>query len=1380
VRFAILGPLEVTDDEGRRLGLAAYKQRTVLAILLLHANEVVSSDRLVEDVWGEERPPSAVKALQVHVSRLRGVVGGAGVRGAGRLATAGGGYVLRLAPGELDAEVFEQLIEEGGRLIAENAWEPAIETFSRALELWRGPPLSDFAYESFAQAEIARLSELHVGAVERRIAAQLAIGRDAEVIGDLERLVREHPYRERFRAQLMLALYRTGRQAEALAAYREARAVLVDELGIEPSPELRDLHEAILAQDKSLLGPASQRDQVAPEKAPTRAVCEPPRCEVAPAPREERKVVTVLFAELISSMDPAERRDPEDVRALLAPHHRRVRVELERFGATVEKFIGDAVMAAFGAPFAHEDDAERAVRAGLEILEAIAELNVNDPALDLQMRVGINTGEALVAIGSRFDEGEGVVSGDVVNTAARIQIAAPVNAVVVSEQTYRATNRVFDYEPLPGVGSEGKPAPRPLWCAKAARARYGSDVRREFRTPFVGRELEKPFLIASFERAAQQRSVQLLTIVGEPGVGKSRLVAELFSYVHGKSELNRWRQGRCLPYGDGITFWALGEIVKAEAGILESDAPQAALEKLGRSIPPADGDQQWLLQRLAPLVGAELGAPAERQELFTAWRRWIDGLAAARPTILVFDDLHWADDALLSFLEHLAEWSHDVPLLLLCTARPELYERRPTWGAGLRNEQTINLAPLSDAETAELVSHLSRSTELSAHFERLVLDRAGGNPLYTEELVRFLVDRQLDPSSDALDDTALPDTVQALIAARLDTLEFERKSLLQDAAVVGTVFWIGALTEIGGGSDDELEGALHELTLKELVRPARTSSMEGEREYAFWHILVRDVAYSQIPRAQRARRHRSAAAWIERKAGERVEDLAEVLAHHYLTALELAGELAEGEELAAPARRFLALAGERALGLDTTQAESRLARALELTPAGPERAVVLIRWAEAAYQAGRLGDAAEALDEVLESLRGSRETETTARALQLRSHLAQRLGEGHQVALAAEAVTLLERGAPTPALVDARAELARAHVIAGEYDQGIAVANRACRLAETLTLPEPARALAYRGYARANLGDEDGLAEMKRALSRFMDAGAGQEAAFVQNNLAIAAYPLQGPARSLAAFDEGIAFCEQRGLADAAAFLGVNCPGLLTELGRPEEAIERAAALTAALEGSGNAQEPCELRAIELAVRLACGERVAAEDIDFLITTARTIQSPEVSGLALSVAAAALTAEAPERSLQLLTELQQVPSVRETPYYGRQLPGIIRTALAAGDPVLAKHVVEGIHPRYPLEEHTLCTGRAQLAEAVDEHAEAARLYSEAGERWHAFGNVPERAYALLGRGRCLVALGDTCAEEPLLEAHDLFGSMGYNPALAETTALLEKITAPQP
>jgi class 3 adenylate cyclase len=402
--------------------------------------------------------------------------------------------------------------------------------------------------------------------------------------------------------------------------------------------------------------------------------CGAPLAEAhAAAVQEERKVVSVLFCDLVGFTAASDAADPEDVRARIRPYHARLRQEIERYGGTVEKVVGDAVMAVFGAPLAHEDDAERAVRAGLRILETIEELNESDPDLSLQVRIGINTGEAVVALGARPEQGEGIVTGDVVNTASRLQGAAPVDGIAVSEQAYRQTERVFEYEELEPVQVKGKTEPLALYRPLVARARFGSDVTRTHTAPLVGRELEKTLVVGTFERSVQQRSCQLVTIVGEPGVGKSRLCAELFGYIEERPELVTWRQGRCLPYGEGIAFWALGEIVKAECGILESDSPDEAEAKLERALPVDDPDRVWLRARLSALVGAPAEA-ASQEESFTAWPRFVEGLASEGRTVLVFEDLHWADDTLLSFLEHLADWSQGVPLLVLCTARPELQE----------------------------------------------------------------------------------------------------------------------------------------------------------------------------------------------------------------------------------------------------------------------------------------------------------------------------------------------------------------------------------------------------------------------------------------------------------------------------------------------------------------------------------------------------------------------------------------------------------------------------------------------------------------------------------------------------------------------------------
>ena len=495
---------------------------------------------------------------------------------------------------------------------------------------------------------------------------------------------------------------------------------------------------------------------------------------------KERKVVSVLFVDLVGFTAQSESADPEDVDALLRGYHRDVRHEIERYGGTVEKFIGDAVVAVFGAPVAHEDDPERAVRAALRILDAT----------ELDIRVAVNTGEVLVDLDSRPEHGEGMVTGDAVNTASRLQSAAPVRGILVGEATHSATERTIEYQELDPVEVKGKSRPLPVWRAVGARSRLGVDVDAPAAAPFVGRRREFELLQQLFERSLEESGVQLVTVVGEPGAGKTRLVAELRRWVDERPELVLWRQGRCLPYGDGIAYWPVGEAVKAQAGVLESDdlsATAAKLEIALEGMPEPD----WLRVRLAPLLGLETSGSATREESFAAWRTFFEELAARSPLVLIVEDLHWADAAMLDFVEHLVEWSTGGRILVISTARPELYERHPGWGGGMRNATTISLSQLSNDDTARLVAALLERSVLPAETQALLLERAGGNPLFAEEFVRMLRDR-------GVDDAVVPGNVQALIAARLDTLEPERKRLIHDAAVVGKVFWGGAVASIAG------------------------------------------------------------------------------------------------------------------------------------------------------------------------------------------------------------------------------------------------------------------------------------------------------------------------------------------------------------------------------------------------------------------------------------------------------------------------------------------------------------------------------------------------------------------------------------------------------
>src|SRR5205085_7533679 len=505
------------------------------------------------------------------------------------------------------------------------------------------------------------------------------------------------------------------------------------------------------------------------------------------------------FADLVGFTARAEELDPEDVEAILRPYHERLRSELERFGGTVEKFIGDAVMALFGAPVAHEDDPERAVRAALGIRDWAREDG------EVQVRIAVNTGEALINLAARPESGEGMAAGDVVNTTARLQVSAPVNGVLVGETTYRATRHAIEYRNAEPVEAKGKAQTVPVWEAQETRSRFGVDVVKSARTPLVGREREVGLLRDMLVRVREESAPQLITLAGVPGIGKSRLIYELFAAVEQSGVLTYWRQGRSLPYGEGVTYWALAEMVKAQAGILETDDEDVVMTKLGTAVAALgieEGEAGWVEAHLRPLVGlggeAEFGGDA-RTEAFAAWRRFFEVMAEMRPLVLVFDDLHWADDGVLDFVDYLVEWAARVPMLVACTARPELLERRPGWGGGKLNATTLSISPLSETDTARLLGSLLERPLLEAEQQQALLLRAGGNPLYAEQFAHMLLEE------GTLSD--LPESVQGIIAARLDRLAPDEKSLLQDAAVQGKVFWLGGLA--ADRPPDVSAGAMH-------------------------------------------------------------------------------------------------------------------------------------------------------------------------------------------------------------------------------------------------------------------------------------------------------------------------------------------------------------------------------------------------------------------------------------------------------------------------------------------------------------------------------------------------------------------------------------------
>jgi class 3 adenylate cyclase len=627
---------------------------------------------------------------------------------------------------------------------------------------------------------------------------------------------------------------------------------------------------------------------------------------------EERKVVTVLFADLVGFTARAERLDPEDVRAILTPYFARVRSELETFGGTVEKFIGDAVMAVFGAPMAHGDDPERAVRAALAMCAAVDELNRNDPELELKIRIAVNTGEALVSIAASAAHGEGVVAGDVVNTASRLQEAAPVNGILVGEETYRATRSVIRYEDAEPVVAKGKQEPVRVWRALAASA--GPGERAAGRVAMLGRVSELAVLERIWDRVVDERRPQLVTLFGPAGIGKTRLASE-FAHLARAGDA-RVIVGRSLPYGEVLPYGAFATQVKQFARIFDTDEAGIACEKLDQAVAELlGGDVSEVSSHIAMLIGlGREGGVGERQTLFFSARRLVEALATERPTVLVFEDIHWADAGMLDLLEVLASRVRDVPLLLVSLARPDLLERRPAWGGGLPGYTALPIEPLSEEHARELAAQVLLQMQKRGD-ESVEIGLVGeGNPLFIEELAASVAE---DAASKAAE---LPTTIRGIVSARLDALPPGERAVLLDAAVVGKIFWTGALERMSSG-ELALPELLDSLEGRDLIRREPVSRLRGDQQFSFKHDLIRDAAYATLPRPQRRKRHAQVAAFLEETTPE-IHAAASALGHHWSES---------GED--ARAADYFVIAGDQAgRGWARDQAAAFYQRALELLP----------------------------------------------------------------------------------------------------------------------------------------------------------------------------------------------------------------------------------------------------------------------------------------------------------------------------------------------------------------------------------------------------------------------------------------------------------------
>lgn len=880
MEFRILGPLEVVD-EGRPLTVDRRLSRALLAYLLLHPNEPVSSDRLVDQLWGDEPPKTAVASLQNYVSRLRRTIGH------DRLRLEPGGYVLRVDPERFDLARFDRLVAEAQTAPAKER----AELLRAAISLWRGEPLEDLAFEEFAQAEIAHLTERLLAVVENRIDADLELGAGAELVEELEGLVAAHPLRERLRGQLMLALYRAGRQADALDAYRNARRTLQEELGLEPGEELRSLERRILDQDPALFTATLERAQV-----------------------ESRRTVTVLFCDVVDSTRLATTLDPEAYRRLMSSYYDAAKRAIEAHGGAVEKFIGDAVMALFGVPELHEDDSLRAVRAALDVRDAIANVPHEQP---LRVRIAVNTGDVVTSV----ERDRPTATGAAINMAAHLERHAAADEIVLGAKTHALVRNDVRAEAVDlGDGLHGY---RLDELIEHARSGVRSDV------PLVGRKRELRRLRAAFHRMEKEQSCAVVTVVGEAGIGKTRLAREFVAWARGKA---RVLVGRCVSYGTGATYLPVAEFVR-------QIVPEPSVVGI-RSALAGEEDAEQVSQRIAEVVGVA-EAPAAPGESFWAIRRLLEVVARARPLVLALDDLHWAEPTLLDLVEYLGEWAQ-APILVLCLARRELLESRPSWGGPTSTGFLVGLEPLGEGEIGLLLDELAGGP-VAPDVQQRIVERAGGNPLFAEQLLALAA----EAPDVSLEET--PPTVEALIGSRLDRLDPLELDVLRRASVIGRLF-----------SRADLEDLAHAeaSVLRSLERRALIHPMEANDRFRFHHVLVRDVAYRGIAKAERVELHERVADSLDRRSGAD-----EIIGYHLEQAhayrVELAHDDDRAQALAAKAADHLGRAGIRAWRrADVSAATNLLGRATaHLAQRDPARGRLLCELGIAQRTAGRWQDA---------------------------------------------------------------------------------------------------------------------------------------------------------------------------------------------------------------------------------------------------------------------------------------------------------------------------------------------------------------------------------------------------------------------------------------
>jgi class 3 adenylate cyclase/tetratricopeptide (TPR) repeat protein len=807
----------------------------------------------------------------------------------------------------------------------------------------------------------------------------------------------------------------------------------------------------------------------------------------AEAPVAERRLVTVLFADLVGFTTLAEDRDPESTRELLTRYFDTARDAIERHGGTVEKFIGDAVMAVWGTPVAHEDDAERAVRAALELVREVPSL-----APQLAARAGVLTGEAAVTLGAT---NQGMVAGDLVNTAARLQGVAEPGTVLVGESTMRAAERAIVFEEVGAHSLKGKMTPVPAWRAVRVVAQRGGQQRADaLEPPFVGRDEELRLLKEQLHAPGRDQRARLVSITGPGGIGKSRLVWELEKYMDGVTEPVYWHRGRSPSYGEGITFWALGEMIRRRAGLTEDDDDATTRERIRSTVEEyvADHEERATVEpALLTLLGIGEAAGG-RDALFPAWRTFFERISERGTTALIFEDLQWADTGLLDFIDHILDWSKSRPILVVTLARPELFDKRPDWGAGRRAFTSLALDPLTDDAVRQLLEGVVPG--LPENAISTIVARAEGMPLYAVETVRtLLAEGKIERDGDVfrpigdLSSITVPESLRSLIASRLDAVDPADRALLQDASVLGQVFDLTTLADLTGEPASNLEERLRELARREIVE-LETDPRSPERgQYKFVQALIREVAYGTLALRDRRARHLAAARHYESRGDE---ELAGALAGHYLAAHEASAEGAEADAVAAQARIALRAAADRAASLGAhDQAVRHVERALPITTDLTERAELLERAATAAHYVASI-EAERYAREAVAAYGHAGDTAAVDRATAVLGQILLDRGQLDEAVEVLEPALSDERAREPAAEAALLAALGRAYIRLGRNDEAAEKAEAALAIAEPHDLEHfVADALGIRAAAVDRSGRRREAVALLRAAVELADSG---------------------------------------------------------------------------------------------------------------------------------------------------------------------------------------------------------------------------------------------------------------------------------------------------